>query len=305
MISLGFVSAILGDKTLGEVIDIAANNRFGCVELMCWPVGNAERRYAGVTHIDVDALTQARVKEIKKLAASKGVGISGLGYYPNTLDEDEEKREFYVGHIKKVIDAAAALGVPVVNTFIGRIPSKDLEYNFRLFEKVWPPIIRHAEGRGVKVAIENCPMYFTGDEWPAGKNLAYCPAVFRRMFASIPSKNFGLNFDPSHFVWQRMDYLKPLKEFKDRLFHIHIKDVKVHSDRLDDVGILATPLEYHSPRLPGMGDVDWGRFMSTLYEVGYRGPACVEVEDRNYEGGPDDVLAALVQSRAYMSQFIP
>jgi sugar phosphate isomerase/epimerase len=305
MISIGFVSAILGDKTLEEVIDIAAKHRFGCVELMCWPVGKAERRYAGVTHVDVDALTPARVKEIKKLTASKGVSISGLGYYPNTLDEDTEKRKFYAAHLKKVIDGAAALGVPVVNTFIGRIPSKDLEYNFRLFEKVWPPVIRHAEGKGVKVAIENCPMYFTGDEWPAGKNLAYCPAIFRRMFASIPSKHFGLNFDPSHFVWQHMDYLKPLKEFKERLFHIHIKDAKVEKERLDDVGILATPLQYHSPRLPGMGDVDWGRFMSTLYEVGYRGPACVEVEDRNYEGGPDDVLAALVQSRAYMSQFIP
>ena len=305
MISIGFVSAILGNRTLEEVIDIAAKHRFGCVELMCWPVGKAERRYAGVTHVDVDALKPARVREIKKLAASKGVFISGLGYYPNTLDEDTEKRKFYVAHVKKVIDAAAALEVPVVNSFIGRVPSEDLEYNFRLFEKVWPPIIRHAESKGVKVAIENCPMYFTGDEWPAGKNLAYCPAVFRRMFASIPSNHFGLNFDPSHFVWQQMDYLKPLKEFKDRLFHIHIKDAKIEKERLDDVGILATPLQYHSPRLPGMGDVDWGRFMSTLYEVGYRGPACIEVEDRNYEAGPDDVLAALAQSRAYMSQFIP
>jgi len=305
MISIGFVSAILGDKSLEEVIEIAAKHRFSCVELMCWPKGKAERRYAGVTHIDVDTLNPARVKEVKKLTASKGVSISGLGYYPNTLDEDAEKRKFYAAHIRKVIDAAEVLGVSVVNTFIGRIPSKDLDYNFRLFEKVWPPIIKHAESKGVRVAIENCPMYFTGDEWPSGKNLAYCPAVFRRMFASIPSKHFGLNFDPSHFVWQQMDYLKPLKEFRDRLFHIHIKDAKVEKERLDDVGILGTPLQYHSPRLPGMGDVDWGRFMSTLYEVGYRGPACVEVEDRNYEAGPDDVIAALVQSRAYMSQFIP
>ena len=305
MISIGFVSAILGDKSLEEVIEIAAKHRFSCVELMCWPMGKAERRYAGVTHIDVDTLNPARVKEVKKLTASKGVSISGLGYYPNTLDEDAEKRKFYAAHIRKVIDAAEVLGVSVVNTFIGRIPSKDLDYNFRLFEKVWPPIIKHAESKGVRVAIENCPMYFTGDEWPSGKNLAYCPAVFRRMFASIPSKHFGLNFDPSHFVWQQMDYLKPLKEFRDRLFHIHIKDAKVEKERLDDVGILGTPLQYHSPRLPGMGDVDWGRFMSTLYEVGYRGPACVEVEDRNYEAGPDDVIAALVQSRAYMSQFIP
>ncbi len=233
MIAIGFVSAILGDKTLEEVIDIAAENRYGCVELACWPVGKADRRYAGVTHVDVDNLTPAKIDEIKRLTASKGVSISGLGYYPNTLDEDVEKRSFYANHIKKVIDAAAALGVPVVNSFVGRIPSKNLEENFHLFEEVWPPIIRHAESRDVKVAIENCPMYFSGDEWPAGKNLAYSPAVFRRMFAAIPSKHFGLNFDPSHFVWQQMDYLKPLREFKDRLFHVHLKDVKMDKDRLD------------------------------------------------------------------------
>ncbi|MBV5330178.1 MAG: sugar phosphate isomerase/epimerase [Chlorobium sp.] len=304
MISLGFVSAILGDKSLEEVLDIAAENGFKFVELMCWPVGKAERRYAGVTHIDVDALNAGRVAEIRGLCASKGVGISALGYYPNPLDEDVERREFYVRHLEKVIDAAAALGVPVVTTFIGRIPSKDLEFNFSLFEKVWPPIIRHAEEKKVRVAIENCPMYFSGDEWPSGKNLAYSPAIFRRMFKSIPSSYFGLNFDPSHFVWQQMDYLKPLKEFKDRLFHIHIKDVKVDQDKLDDVGILGTPLQYHSPRLPGMGDVDWGKFMSTLYEAGYRGPACIEVEDRNYESDPSDVVRALIQSRNYMAQFI-
>jgi len=286
MISLGFVSAILGDKTFEEVVDFASANKFACVEMMCWPVGKAERRYAGVTHIDVDRLDDAKVAYIKNYLSQKKVFISGLGYYPNPLDEDETKRGVYIEHIKKVIHGAARLGVPVVNTFIGRIPLKDPEYNFSLFKEIWPDIVKYAETQGVKIGIENCPMYFSKDEWPSGKNLAYSPAHFRKIFEIIPSKNFGLNYDPSHFVWQQMDYLKPIKEFKNRLFHIHIKDVKVDKDRLDDVGILATPLEYHSPRLPGLGDVDWSKFFSVLVESGYRGPACIEVEDRNYEKFP-------------------
>lgn len=304
MISLGFVSAILADKSFEQVVDFASANKFACVEMACWPVGKAERRYAGVTHVNVDSLDDASVAYIKNYLAQKKVFISGLGYYPNPLDEDEIKRHVYVEHIKKVIHGAARLDIPVVNTFIGRIPSKDPDYNFGLFKEIWPDIIKFAEAQGVKVAIENCPMYFSKDEWPSGKNLAYSPAHFRKMFEIIPSKNFGLNYDPSHFVWQQMDYLKPIKEFKDRLFHIHIKDVKVDKERLDDVGILATPLEYHSPRLPGLGDVNWSNFFSVLIESGYRGPACIEVEDRNYEKFPEDVRTALLQSRDYVSQFI-
>ena len=176
--------------------------------MMCWPIGKAERRYAGVTHVDVDRLDAAEVGRIKALLAKKGVFISGLGYYPNPLDEDEVKRGVYVEHIKKVISGASALGVPVVNTFIGRIPARDPEYNFGLFKEVWPSIVEHAESKSVKIAIENCPMYFSKDEWPSGKNLAYSPAHFRRMFELIPSRSFGLNYDPSHLVWQMMDCIK-------------------------------------------------------------------------------------------------
>jgi len=304
MISLGFVSAILADKSFEEVVDFASKNKFACVEMMCWPRGKAERRYAGVTHVDVESLDAKKIAYIKNYLTQKKVFISGLGYYPNTLDEDETKRNVYIEHIKKVIHGAALLDIPVVNTFIGRIPARDVNYNFDLFREVWPEIIKYAEAQKVKIAIENCPMYFSQDEWPSGKNLAYSPAHFRKMFEIIPSRNFGLNYDPSHFVWQQMDYLKPMREFKERLFHIHIKDVKIDKERLDDVGILATPLEYHSPKLPGLGDIDWSRFFSTLIETGYRGPACIEAEDRSFEKYPEDVPLALLQSRDYLRQFI-
>lgn len=305
MIRLGFLSAILADQTFEQVISFAAETGYSCVEIMCWPVGKAERRYAGVTHINVTELTRKKIGEIQSLLKQKGVAISALGYYPNPLEADSRKAGSYVSHLKKVIDAAPKLGLENVNTFIGRDHTASVEDNFKQFKKIWPPIIRHAEKRGVKIGIENCPMFFTDDEWPGGKNLASSPAIWRRMFKEIPSANFGLNYDPSHLVWQFMDYIKPIYEFSDRIFHVHIKDAKVLRDQLDDVGILATPLSFHRPKLPGLGDVDWGKFFSALTDVGYKGAACVEVEDRSYEGSLKVRKQSLVQSRGYVRQFLP
>jgi sugar phosphate isomerase/epimerase len=304
MIKLGFVSAILADLPFEKVVEFASANRFACVEMMCWPLGKAERRYAGVTHIDVNDLGPERVNKIQNLLAEKGVTVSALGYYPNPLDADREQATFFVEHIKRVVSASAQLGIGVMNTFIGRDPRKNIEDNFKLFKETWPSIIKHAEEQNVKIGIENCPMYFSADEWPAGKNLAYCPAIWRRMFGEIPSDNFGLNYDPSHLLWQHIDYIKPWNEFKDKLFHVHIKDAKLHQDRLDEVGVLATPLEFHTPKLPGLGDVDWGRFFSALTDVAYEGAACVEVEDRAYEGSPKIIKGSLIQSRNYLQQFM-
>ena len=301
---LGFVSAILPDLSFEEVIELAVAEKYSCVELMCWPKGKAERRYAGVTHLDVEGFDAAQALQVKARLREAGISISGLGYYPNPLATDETEARVYCEHIKKVIRAAALLGVPVVNTFIGRDPSKSLADNWPRFCAVWPPLIEFAESQGVRIAIENCPMLFTGDEWPGGKNLASAPAVWRRMFAEIPSPSFGLNYDPSHLVWQRMDYLKPLREFAARIFHVHAKDVRVDQERLDDVGILAAPLEYHAPKLPGLGEVNWGRFFSVLGDTGYDGPVCLEVEDRAYEGSLARRQAALRQGRQFLSQFL-
>ncbi len=301
---LGFVSAILPDLPLDKVVGLAAELGYDCVELMCWPVGKAERRYAGVTHVDVASLRRANLEHVVELTASAGVAISGLGYYPNPLAPDGREARTYITHLKKVIRAAEALGVGVVNTFIGRDPSKSVDQNWPVFKKRWPPIVKFAEDHGVRIGIENCPMYFTDDEWPSGKNLAHSPAIWRRMFEEIPSKNFGLNYDPSHLVWQGIDYVKPLREFAGRIFHVHAKDARVDHDRLDEVGVLATPLQFHTPKLPGLGDVDWGKFISVLTDVGYNGPVCVEVEDRAYEGSLARRKAALRQSAAFLRQYI-
>lgn len=304
MIKLGIQSAILGDLSFDELITFASDNGFSCVELMCWPVGQANRRYAGVTHVDVGSLDDYSIDRIKKTLKEKNVTISGLGYYPNPLDPDKERSDFYISHIRKVIDAAAKLEIGIMNTFIGADPAKHDDDNFERFRELWPPIIRYAEERNIKIGIENCPMFFTRDEWPSGNNLAHSPALWRKMFEAIPSGNFGLNYDPSHLIWQMMDYVKPIYEFRDRIFHVHIKDARVLWERINDVGILTTPLQYHTPKLPGLGDINWGKFFSALYEVGYNGSACIEVEDKSFEGSLETRKISLIQSRNYLRQFV-
>ena len=301
---LGFVTAILPELTLAEVSHVAWSAGFSCLEVMCWPVSKAERRYAGVTHLDVTEFSKTKADETLGLLSEASVSISSLGYYPNPLTPDVEEARKYVDHLRKVIQASALLDLGRVTTFIGRDWTRSIDDNWPRFCETWKPLVKFAEDHGVRIGIENCPMLFTKDEWPGGKNLATSPAIWRRMFEEIPSLSLGLNYDPSHMIWQHMDYLAPIREFADRLVHVHAKDVRLDQHKLDEVGILAHPNLYHTPKLPGLGDVNWGRFFSVLTDVGYRGPVCVEVEDRAFEGSIDLRKESLRQSAAYLKQFI-
>lgn len=301
---IGFVSAILADQSLEEVARFAAAAGFKSIELMCWPPGKAERRYAGVTHLDVTTLNDFEVERVQSLLKLYNLNVSGLGYYPNPLSADRAEAEVAVAHLHKVVDAAAALGVGVVNSFVGRDPSKSVEENWPGFLDTWRPIVAHAEERGVRIGIENCPMFFTRDEWPGGKNLATTPAIWRRMFADISSPNFGLNYDPSHLIWQQIDHVAPLYEFRDRIVHAHAKDARIDRAALDEHGVLSYPKLWHTPKLPGQGDVRWGAFIGALNDIGYRGAIAIEVEDRAFEGSLDRRRESLLIARRFLRQFI-
>lgn len=301
---LGIVSAIFDQSNFEEMIDIVSDTGLECVEVACWPKGKAERRYAGVSHIDTKNLTTEKAQEILAYCKTKQVEISALAYYPNPLDENLEKRQEVIDHLYTLIDAAKLLGVSLVTTFLGRMPSKSVSENLKEVAKVWPPIIQYAEEQEVKIGIENCPMLFTEDEWPGGQNLMTTPSNWRKVFEILDSDNFGINYDPSHFVWQHIDYIEPLYEFKDKLFHVHYKDIKLYPNKLKDVGIMATPLEYMSPKLPGLGDVDWGKYVSALTDIGYNGYTCIEVEDRAYESNYEDVKRSVRQSAHYLRNFV-
>lgn len=303
---LGFVTSILENASFEEMIDTASQLGFACVEVACWPGGKAERRYAGVSHIDAERVLadDAYARHILDYARARHVEISAMSFYPNTLDPDPEKRAANIAHLKNVIRASAKLGVNMVGTFIGRDQHKSVEENRELVASVWPAILALAEKLKVRIAIENCPMLFGPDQWPGGQNLMTTPKLWRSILDLLPSDYLGLNYDPSHFVWQMMDYVSPIYAFRDKIFHVHFKDIKLYRDRLDQVGIMAYPLEFMQPKIPGLGDVRWDRFVSALTDIGYDGFACIEVEDRAFEGTEEKVRNSLALSKRYMEQFV-
>jgi len=294
---LGLLTAPFPETSLEDVADWSAENGFEALEVCCWPRGEgAQRRYGGICHVDVDGLSDDAAQHVVGMLASKGLSISGLGYYPNPLHPDPEHRQTVVDHIEKVITAAAKMGVGVVNTFIGADQRKSQMANWEDAKKVWRPLVNHAADSGVQIAIENCPMIFSNDEWPAGHNLAYSPAMWRTMFEEF-GETVGLNLDPSHLVWQMIDIERVINEFGERIYHVHAKDLEIDSEGLYNHGILSAGMGWQVPRLPGLGDVDWQQFMSAMYRVGYDGVICIEHEDRQFEATDNLIKAGFILAR--------
>ena len=184
---LGLVSAILDGWNLEDMLKEASAAGYTCVEVACWPAGKAERRYAGVSHIDVCNTSPEYVAEVKALFEKYNMGVSSLAFYPNPLDP--EKGPAAVEHLYHVIEMSALLGVGMVTTFIGRDQAKTVEENIELAKKVWPPVLDYAKEKGVKVAIENCPMLFGADQWPGGQNIFTSPANWAKVFEALPYDN--------------------------------------------------------------------------------------------------------------------
>lgn len=303
---LGFVSSILGACTFEEVMHFASKHGFQCVEIASWPQGKALRRYAGVGHIDVPRVISDKAyrAHILEVCQQENIKISSLAYYPNYLSSDSEAAKAAQEHLKSVIEASSLLGVNMVTTFIGRDQYKTVDENLELVAQIWPQFLRLAEKLGVRIGIENCPMLFDQDQWPGGQNMMTTPKLWQKVFDLLPSPNLGLNFDPSHFVWQMMDYIQPIYDFRDKIFHVHFKDIKLYPEKLAQCGTMAYPLEYMAPKLPGLGDVDWGKYVSALTDIGYNGNACIEVEDRAFENSQDRIFDSLVLSKRYLDQFV-
>jgi len=303
-VKLGFFTAALSSNNLEQVAKWGAESGFQAIEIACWPLEKASRRYAGVTHIDVDELNKAKAKDIRRMLDGYGLEISALGYYPNPLHPDPQHRQVVIAHLKKVIEAAALLEVPVVGTFIGKDKDKPVTANLEYYAKVWPPIVEFARDQGVKIGIENCPMLFSYDEWPGGNNLASTPAIWRKMWEIIPNDNFGLNLDPSHLILQMIDYERVVREFASRIFHVHAKDLHVDREGLYDNGVLSQGMGWQVPRLPGLGDMDWPKFIAALTAAQYDYVVSIEHEDRVFEGSEELVKRGFYLSRDVLRPYI-
>ena len=302
---LGLLTAAFPDARLTEVAEWASSNGFTALEVACWPRSDGpSRRYAGVCHIDCAGLTDEKAKEIVADLAVRGVEISALGYYPNPLTPDLEARADVIAHLRAVITAAERLGVGVVNTFIGNDKDRSRRENFTEFTVVWPDIVRHAADLGVRIAIENCPMIFSDDEWPGGHNLMHSPSAWREVFDHLDGDTVGLNLDPSHLVWQMIDYERVVLEFADRIYHVHAKDMEIDREGLYQRGVLSAGMGWQVPRLPGLGEIRWDRFISALYRAGYDGAVVVEHEDRRFEGDDDKVKAGFLLARNAVAPYI-
>jgi sugar phosphate isomerase/epimerase len=301
---LGILTAPFPDTPLDDVARWAAGVGFTALEIACWPRSSgATRRYAGTSHIDVATLSAAEGRDIAAKLAETGVSISALGYYPNPLHPDAKHREEVVAHLKQVITAASLMGVGVVNTFCGGDAKKTLDENWADAQKLWPAVISHAKDKGVALAFENCPMIFSDDEWPGGHNIAYSPYIWRRILEAWDGA-VGMNYDPSHLVWQMIDQARFIREFGPHMRHVHAKDLMIDRDGLYERGIMSEGIGWQVPRMPGLGEVDWSAFFSGLYRAGYDGPVIIEHEDRRFEGTDEKIKRGFLLARDILQPYV-
>ena len=278
---LGLLTAPFPETPLDGVADWANSEGFEALEIACWPKSaGPARRYAGTAHIDVASISASEGKEVVSRLVGKGLVISALGYYPNPLHPDAGHRQTVIEHLRKVVAAAGKMGVGLVNTFCGGDAAQTVDVNWTEAQKVWPDIIAFARDNGVKLAFENCPMIFSYDEWPGGHNIAYSPHVWRRILEEWKGE-VGMNYDPSHLVWQMID-----------------------RDGLYERGIMSPGIGWQIPRMPGLGEVDWNAFFSGLYRAGYDGPVVIEHEDRRFEGSDEAVKRGFLLARDVLKPLV-
>ncbi|MCE2488772.1 MAG: sugar phosphate isomerase/epimerase [Anaerolineae bacterium] len=258
-----------------ETAAFASETGFTSLELSAWPD----------SAINPDKVSEARLEAILADLQQRDIEISALGYYPNYLAPEAEERAESKRYFLKVLDLAQRMGVSVVCTFVGRNPYCTVEENMGPFQELFTEFCQEAEERGLRIAIENCPMV----ELKTGHsiNLAFSPEIWDQMFELVPSPALGIEMDPSHMVWQGIDYIQAIRDYGERIYHVHAKDMEIRRDVLQRVGILGQSFGdvfglghgWRRGRAPGWGEVDWQAFISALIEVGYEGNIDIEHED--------------------------
>lgn len=301
---LGFLTAPFPATPLMEVADWAAGAGFEVLEIACWPrTTGPTRRYAGTSHIDVANLSSSQATEIVAELAGKGLSISGLGFYPNPLHPDPAHREQVIDHLKHVITAAEKMNVQLVNTFMGGDAAKNQDENWEEALRVWPDIVAFANDHGRQITIENCPMIFSRDEWPAGHNIAWSPSIWRRILEQWGG-TIGLNYDPSHLVWLMIDQERFIREFGPHILHFQAKDLEIDPDGLYERGTLSGGIGWQIPRLPGLGQVPWARVFAALWKAGYLGDCIIEHEDRKFEKTDELVKRGFLIARDVLRPYV-
>ena len=275
---IGFLTWVFQKCSLEEIFRWAAENGLSGLEL-----DNCPEDIEGVQK------TLNRYPEVKVYALGRS-----LNYLAGSPAERSERSAL----LSRDIAVASGLNIPVINIFAGRDPYKTVDENLPIFQEVFTPLAAKAEESGVRLAMENCAQR---NWWPAGGNLAHTPEIWRKLFDLVPSPAMGLTFDPSHFIWQGLDYRKAIKEFGPRIYYAHAKDTEVHREVLADRGIYGSDWWHY--RLPGWGQMDWPSFFTSLREAGYRGPIAIEHEDRLWNHNDEEIKHGLIMARDFLRRF--
>ncbi|MGV9866740.1 sugar phosphate isomerase/epimerase family protein [Rhodococcus koreensis] len=291
---LGMLTACLPQWTLEQIAEWAATTGYQALEVAVWPQTGG--RDFEAAHLPVTDFGAAAVDRTRALFDRTGLELSAFAYYENNLHPDPLRRSEINAHLRHAINAAAALDVPYVGTFIGRDPALSVVQNQREAEKVFPELVDFAGERGVKLIIENCVMEgWHPDGYPG--NIAYSPELWEWMF----SLDLYLNWDPSHLTWIGIDPLEAITPYIDRIVHAQAKDVQLDAHARNRFGFFGTVDKDDDPwrtgwwryRVPGRGQVDWNAVVDTLHEAGFAGTLSVEHEDPLWSGTDEKILTGL------------
>ncbi len=297
---VGFLTACLASVPLPELFEWSGEMGFRALELSAVSADGGDELFLGGS-LNASGVTKRTARDVQRWSEENDVEVSCLTQCTNLLAADEKERARLAADFKTVIKAAALLGVPTVSGFVGRNVTLTTPENVELFAKVFRPLVRFAARRGVRIAIENCPMPGWQFEGLAG-NIAYSPWIWDQLYERVPDENFGLNLDPSHLYWLGVDYLAVVEEYADRIFHVHAKDTEILEDRLAHRGSLLGG-GWWRYRIPGLGELDWPAFVSRLYEVGYDGALSIEHEDPVFGGSQEKVKEGLIIGGRFLDQF--
>jgi sugar phosphate isomerase/epimerase len=305
---IGFLTACLPNISLENLVEWASSQGFKTLELAAWPY-ESDRDYQA-RQIDATNFSKDGAKRVVELFSKYKMEISAMAFYENNIHPDLTKRNYYLNHLKKVIDTASLLNVKFVGTFVGSIPELTPNENIKEIKKVFTAVLKYAADKNVSIMIENCPM----ENWMRfglPGNYAYSPELWDALFNELPFNNFGLNLDPSHLYWLGIDYISAAKSFASKVFHAHAKDTEILSEGINQYGLFGRqidPIPWKSGwwryRMPGFGDIDWQKFISTLQESGYDNVLSIEHEDPIWEGSEEKIKSGLQLGLKHLSQFV-
>jgi sugar phosphate isomerase/epimerase len=301
-VRLGVCTRRFKDEPLPDTLRWAGEAGFEAVEIPCaatrgtgWHDGPALR---------LSALDGRARDALGTALEGAGLAAAALGPDGDLLDADPGRAKAALEHLGRAVEAAATLGIPVVCVEVGRDPALGLGDSIAEFARRARPAADQAQAAGVRLAVGNDPrpgLY--AEDLPGGA--AFAPELWEKLFTHLPSDAVGLALDPAPLVWLGIDPIGALTDYSEKVFHIRARDVEVLDLRRQDCSVLRPSGGWWRYRLPGLGTIDWRRFLDRLYELAYDGAVVIDPDDPVWQGPPEKMKDGLGLARRHLVQFTP